>query len=562
MADGAHRLKRSRLHREPVGPALRVVVLLGARRGPRWLAESLAALQECPFLDVTVLRTGESVAQLRHRTFDTYLALDARLAGPMRTILEETPLLGECVDAPALDGVAGATGCCVASDDARAAIRQHQPDVLLIIGHAPPHPDLAALATTTWTLDADATSSLRCGAWMLPAFRAGHVSATVGLRVHDAGRDAWILLEPGVISVAQISFTRHRAYQLQKAPAQLTRALRRLACGQPPRAAVAEPGAALPGPLQTGWLGMCLLARGLRRHFYRPLRRESWSIALRRSQTGIDPADPHFSPDRVLHPPRGWFWADPAPVHHEGRFYILVEAYHHRTRRGEIHTLELDDALNVVRIERTLQRPYHLSYPHLLEWQGRSCLVMESALAERVELLGAVTFPSQWQSLGQLLNGWRVVDATLIAHDGRWWMFACVAETVFNDDGREWNELFLFHAPSPEGPWTPHAQNPVCSDVHRARPAGPLFVRDGRLIRPGQDCAAEYGRAIVFHEIRVLDPERYEECVLGTLEPTWAGGLRGCHTYARHGDIDVVDVKHLTARVPVGAAPFPAETKP
>lgn len=137
------------------------------------------------------------------------------------------------------------------------------------------------------------------------------------------------------------------------------------------------------------------------------------------------------------------------------------------------------------------------------------------------------------------------MDGTLWQQDGRWWLFACVAETPFDDGGREFNELFLFHADTPLGPWTPHRQNPVVSDVRSARPAGPLFMHEGRLVRPSQDCAAEYGHRIVFNEVRRLDPEVYEERPLATLNPDWAPALRGCHTYAQAGRLELLDAKYL-----------------
>jgi hypothetical protein len=94
------------------------------------------------------------------------------------------------------------------------------------------------------------------------------------------------------------------------------------------------------------------------------------------------------------------------------------------------------------------------------------------------------------------------------------------------------------------GPWTPHAQNPVVVDVRRARAAGPPFVVDGVLYRPGQDCSATYGGAVVIARIDALDPLRYEETVVARVEAPRTGPYRdGLHTVSVSGDTIVLDGK-------------------
>lgn len=81
--------------------------------------------------------------------------------------------------------------------------------------------------------------------------------------------------------------------------------------------------------------------------------------------------------------------------------------------------------------------------------------------------------------------------------------------------------------------------------------AGRLFLRDGRLIRPGQDCAAGYGKALVFNEVLELGPTTYRERTLSRFAPRLACALDGCHTYSADGDIEVLDV---LGRLPTDAA--------
>jgi hypothetical protein len=292
---------------------------------------------------------------------------------------------------------------------------------------------------------------------------------------------------------------------------------------------------------------LCLriIARSALRHLPRLGRRERWTLATRRAARPLDPSAPSAEGFQAWTPPRGWFWADPFPYAHEGREHVFFEAYDYERAIGEIHVAPVDPAGRAGPHEPVMRGEQHLSYPFLFEHEGQPHLIVECAQSRRIDAFRPEHYPTRWTKAATLLDGWRAVDGTLLQHGGRWWLFACVAETPFDDGGREFNELFLFHAGSPLGPWTPHRQNPVVADVRSARPAGPLFVHEGRLLRPSQDCAAEYGHRIVFNEVLRLDPDHYEETPLGTLEPDWAPDLRGCHTYARSGRLELIDLKRL-----------------
>jgi hypothetical protein len=50
---------------------------------------------------------------------------------------------------------------------------------------------------------------------------------------------------------------------------------------------------------------------------------------------------------------------------------------------------------------------------------------------------------------------------------------------------------------------------------------------------------------MVFNEIVRMDTTHYEERALSTLNPDWAPGLRGCHTYSRGAGIELLDAKML-----------------
>src|SRR4029434_10255520 len=106
-----------------------------------------------------------------------------------------------------------------------------------------------------------------------------------------------------------------------------------------------------------------------------------------------------------------------------------------------------------------------------------------------------------------MLSGIRAVDPTIVEHLGRWYLFTSVSEA----GGSTWDELFLFVADTPIGPWAPHPMNPIVSDVRCARPVGALFLRDGVLYRPGQNSEKTYGHSLAVLEVTELTPDRYAE---------------------------------------------------
>mgnify|MGYP000854517304 FL=1 len=138
------------------------------------------------------------------------------------------------------------------------------------------------------------------------------------------------------------------------------------------------------------------------------------------------------------------------------------------------------------------------------------------------------------------MSGLRAVDSTLIEHDGRWWLFANVAD---DENNATWDSLHLFYADSPlSEAWTPHPLNPIVADVRTARPAGRIFRRGGQLIRPAQDSSRRYGGALHLQRIDKLSATEYAETTMETLDPLEKGFL-ATHTINFLDDLTVIDVQ-------------------
>ncbi len=165
-------------------------------------------------------------------------------------------------------------------------------------------------------------------------------------------------------------------------------------------------------------------------------------------------------------------------------------------------------------------------------------MIPETSFNQTVEVYRCRTFPDAWVPESILLEGLCAVDATLYRDPSQWWMFVNIAPEGAR---HAHDELHLFHAPSPFGPWTPHRRNPVKSDARSARPAGRLFHSEGRLLRPAQDCSRRYGHAIVLNEVRRLDRSCFEEVAVARILPEWRPDLLATHTFNREGQLTVVD---------------------
>lgn len=244
---------------------------------------------------------------------------------------------------------------------------------------------------------------------------------------------------------------------------------------------------------------------------------------------------------RRLSPQPGTFWADPFICERDGRTFVFFEEYSFASRKGHISVLTMDAEGHASDAQVVLARPYHLSYPFIFEHAGELFMLPETAANRTIELYRCVAFPNQWTPHATVMRDVHAVDSTLVEHDGRWWMFTNVAPYAGSSN---YDELFIFHAESPLSErWIPHTKNPVVSHVGFARPAGALFREHGHLIRPSQDCAGEYGRAIRLNRVEVLTPDDYREVHLSTIEPDWDRDIVATHSFSCNERLVMLDGK-------------------
>jgi len=241
------------------------------------------------------------------------------------------------------------------------------------------------------------------------------------------------------------------------------------------------------------------------------------------------------------------YLADPFGLVRGDALHVFVEAFDYRTKRANIERHEFALADLSWRGQATvLDKPFHLSYPQVFEHGGETWMVPESFQAGEIALYRATDASlNHWDRDCGLLGGLPGADASLIEHDGRWWMFY----TLVGPNARDQRELHVAHGPALTGPWTPLASNPVRVSRDGARPAGrPFIARDGVLTLPVQDSSAGYGSATRLLRFPVLTPERVvieagTERLTGDLvSSTHTAGL---HTLSGCGGFTLIDVKRI-----------------
>jgi hypothetical protein len=212
------------------------------------------------------------------------------------------------------------------------------------------------------------------------------------------------------------------------------------------------------------------------------------------------------------------FVADPFRAAVKGTTYVFAEAWSRSAQRGRIAVFRLNVLSQVVESSIVLAEPFHLSYPCVFKQGGEYYMLPEAWESGLLILYKARTFPWDWERFRILLE-LDYADPQIFFHDNAWYIF-------LNTDPLTNANTSVFWAESLLREWHPHPQNPIFSgDPLRARSAGPLIRRRGRIFRFSQDCRQQYGHCVFASEIIELSPSSIRTIPVGLVEldrPEWA----------------------------------------
>jgi hypothetical protein len=233
-----------------------------------------------------------------------------------------------------------------------------------------------------------------------------------------------------------------------------------------------------------------------------------FSIGIYQGETPFDLAEPRNLKNPILTARDvadidALFVADPFILVRQGKWLMFFEALDRITNKGKIGYAESEDGIKWEYRKVIIDELFHLSYPHIFEWNGVKYMVPESYEDLSVRLYKATSFPETWEYVRNLLSGYRFVDPTLFRYNDMWWMFVSTTEN---------NSLNLYFSAELESGWHPHPMNPVVKfDKHNSRPGGKVIFLGNKIFRMAQDCAPYYGIQVFAIEITSLTQHLYKE---------------------------------------------------
>jgi hypothetical protein len=434
--------------------------------------------------------------------------------------------------------------------DALTQIRALKLDFVLSFSTAPAHELHEIAYYGVWQFEFGDWDSFRGsppGFWEV--YRNAPATSALLCRL-TADRDAVIPLRRGSLSTKPFSYVRNRDQLLSRFthwPAQVCRDIR---SGDVQYLQV-EPVRGRPtlntAPCNKGIaryllrMAWYLVSRGMRPW----IRHDHWNIGLVEQpiEDFVHPQRPRKPIKWLPTPAKSEFVADPFGWLRDGQLTVFCEHLDYGGDAiGTIAAIQPFTSAPRIPVNIGPVPRVHLSYPQVFEYEGRTLCIPETQGAREVALYELLRFPDQWVKVATLLSDCLIVDATVFRHGELWWLAGA------SDPGGAHlgADLHLWYATDLLGPWTPHAANPVKTDVSSARPAGATFVSEGVLYRPAQDSSQTYGGRVVINRVVALTPETFREEPVAFVAPDAGGPYPdGLHTLSGVGGVTLVDGKRL-----------------
>ena len=92
-------------------------------------------------------------------------------------------------------------------------------------------------------------------------------------------------------------------------------------------------------------------------------------------------------------PPRDRFWADPHVFFKDDTYYIFIEEYIYKKKKAHISLIEMQQSGKYSDPVKVLEEPFHLSYPHVFEYNGTFYMIPETQQANSINLYECTGFP-------------------------------------------------------------------------------------------------------------------------------------------------------------------------
>lgn len=231
------------------------------------------------------------------------------------------------------------------------------------------------------------------------------------------------------------------------------------------------------------------------------------------------------------------FIADPFGFYINNELNIVCEEFNFNDFRGSIVNLKINKDFSLLEKKEVLKNDEHVSYPYVINDQNNIFCVPEISRLGELNIY-QIDDQGKWNKVSTIIKDKKIIDPSIIYHDGFWWLFGTIL------DNGKFHNLFLWYSSDLKGPWMPHKNNPVKTDVRSSRSAGSIFRKNNVLYRPAQDCSIGYGKRIVINKIEKLNIFEFKEDVVSVIEPDKHSFFSdGVHTISSVGNITLIDGK-------------------
>lgn len=268
----------------------------------------------------------------------------------------------------------------------------------------------------------------------------------------------------------------------------------------------------------------------------------TWNIGFieRSIEDVVSGAETEFPVHWVKHNYKDRFFADPFLLSaDENEIKVLVEDFPYYHKRGMISLLTIDRKTYELTDKKViLKQPFHLSYPFIFRNSDGSVKWVAPEASQSGKLSRYEMNPqTEMLEKCQVLQDEPVLDSTILKHNGKYWLFCTKRGAKSNQD------LYVYYADIPEGPWIPHTQNPVIQDLTKARPAGNFAKIGNSIFRLAQKCDLMYGEAVTVSRVTLLSETEFKDEYVKQISAKRDNYSKGFHTLngIDGNDITVVD---------------------
>ncbi len=197
---------------------------------------------------------------------------------------------------------------------------------------------------------------------------------------------------------------------------------------------------------------------------------------------------------KLIKAPDNQWCADPFIFSDGSDHYIFVEQYLKEKEKGCIGYYKFIDG-EPVNQGIIIENSYHMSYPCVFKYDSEYYMIPESSANNTIDLYVADHFPDKWRKDKTLICGLKYVDSTVYITGSTYYLICYsmvkgyeIHTFILDMEKKELNYL-----------------SKKRYEKNVARPGGRLFVQEGKIIRPAQDCYRKYGEALILYEVDSLN---------------------------------------------------------